>query len=89
MSFREQHVAESQYDLVRCNRATGSKEVMSGCGPIEGSWEAEKTRKRLEAANRDPNVCFEIQLVKPGTKQFRAAAFGEEAAPTPLWRKTQ
>ena len=65
---------ETKYELVRCDRVTGKRQTLSDCGEVAGRFPAEAELKKLREANRDPNVEFELKVVRED-KPFRASAF--------------
>lgn len=67
---------ETKYELVRCDRATGKRQVLSDRGEVAGRFPAEAELKKLREGNRDPNVEFELKVVRED-KPFRATAFDE------------
>lgn len=70
---------ETKYELVRCDRATGKRQVLSDRGEVAGRFPAEAELKKLREGNRDPNVEFELKVVRDD-KPFRATAFDEGGA---------
>jgi hypothetical protein len=69
---------ETKYELVRCDRATGKRQVLSDRGEVEGRWPAEAELKKLRESNRDPNVEFELKVVSDD-RGFKAS-FNEGAS---------
>ncbi len=70
---------DTKYELVRCDRVTGKRQILSDRGDVAGRWPAEAELKKLREANRDPNVEFELKVVRDD-KPFRATAFDESGA---------
>ncbi len=68
----------TKYELVRCDRVTGRRQVLRDHGEVEGRWPAEAELKKLRDANRDPNVEFELKVVRDDSS-MRVSAFGESA----------
>jgi hypothetical protein len=67
---------DTKYELVRCDRATGKRQVLSDRGEVAGRFPAEAEMNKLRDSNRDPNVEFELKVVRDD-KPFRATAFDE------------
>lgn len=76
MGISQDHFFSGRFEVVQTDRVTGKKQTVSGLKTIEGRWNAESMKKRIEASNRDPNLQFQIEPVRTGERRFRAAAFG-------------
>ena len=70
---------DTKYELVRCDRVTGKRQTLSDRGEVAGRFPAEAELKKLREGNRDPNVEFELKVVRD-EKPFRATAFDVSGA---------
>ncbi len=82
MLFRDHDT--SQFNLVRCDRVSGKRTIVTKEGPIDGRWPAEAELKKLREQNRDPNIEFELQVVST-EPSFRASAFGDVTNKFAAW----
>ncbi len=75
MGFRDQQDDPEFFELVRVNRATGERTVLTDRDLYEGRWAADNALRKTLEQNRDPAVTYEVQVAGKAQKKFRAAAF--------------